>query len=101
MQIGEEALLNLVSVLRLNIPIAKGSLPRLFLNLSLHSATRASLLRILLSLLRLSLGAAEADDLPRSNAGMEDHEQPGTRSLDDALQVAAELLNIIHAACCA
>ena len=84
----EEALLNLVAVLRLPLPLSKGCLPRLFLNLSLHGSTRAALLRILLSLLRLALSSDGTDG---GNAGVQQlpGQSPGLRSLDDALQVRA------------
>ena len=92
MQVDEDALLNLVAVLRLPVPIAKGCLPRLFLNLSLHTSTRAALLRILLSLLRMPLSSSESgpSDGPAPEAElaprMED-DSAAAATLDDALQV--------------
>ena len=93
----EQALLNLVAVLRLPVPIAKGCLPRLFLNLSLHNSTRGALLRILLSLLRASLcseegggsGPGASAAAAGSSTPMQTSEQQTgtTRSLEDALQV--------------
>lgn len=95
-QVDDEALLNLVATLRLPIQIGKGSLPRLFLNLTLQPATRAALLRILLALLRLPLSTSGDGEAPGAGSGSSssmaiDDADAGAHSLEEALQVARPL----------
>ncbi len=84
MKVDEDALVTLVSLLRVSSQQAKGHLQKLFINLCEDRATMESTLRILLSLLRAPLSADEAQlSRPRPD-------QPAApASLSAALQVLA------------
>lgn len=82
MHLDDDALVTLISLLRINSQVAKGLLQRLFLNLCEDRATMESTLRILLSLLRAPLSTDEAQ-----SARQEPAQQSRPASLSDALQV--------------
>lgn len=81
-KVDDEALVALISLLRVTSPLVKQHLQRLFLNLCEDRATMESALRILLSLLRAPLSTDEA------RAARQESEQPmQPSSLSAALQV--------------
>lgn len=87
-KVDDDALVTLISLLRVSSPLVKQHLQRLFLNLCEDKATMESTLRILLSLLRAPLSADEA------RAARQEPKQQLTQpaSLSAALQV-------LHTAC--
>lgn len=93
-KVDEDALVTLVSLLRVSSQQAKGHLQKLFINLCEDRATMESTLQILLSLLRAPLSADEAQlSRPRPD-------QPAApASLSAALQVLASHFSVQHRRC--
>lgn len=71
-----------VRVLRSSLPLPKGSLQRLLLNMGCHAATREALLRMLLSLLRSLPGAAAAGEGGPSASGGGAGDEGGPSGMD-------------------
>ncbi|CAL8470976.1 g10518 [Coccomyxa elongata] len=99
-KVDEDALVTLVSLLRVSSQQAKGHLQKLFINLCEDRATMESTLRILLSLLRAPLSTDEAQlsrprpDQPAAPASLSAALQAGEGS--GSVEEAPELLPLVQ-----
>lgn len=89
-QIDEEGLAALVALLRLSLPLQKYHLQKLFSNLVWHPVTRKTLLRLLMSLLRMPLSADEAEGSFHGKANRPLPRRSPAPSLAAALQASTQ-----------